>query len=372
MAENELRAVTNYIFSTSNKHTMKFAITFILFSFGYWCVGYAQNQTAQPGIDPALAKKITVSGFCLCKTTVEELKTLDSNLQEINVEEMDLCNDGFVQDRRFINGKGYYSKKFPGIIFQKDNDNDLISKIRLTKDFAGNLPDGTPVNMKTLLAKDVINIYPAYDKTWGSRDCSNYWNLSNDTLSFFVRIDSTKKPRYPLDEAYYLEKPIEGIDLAISCYSLFNKTDHFSLFADDEPVFFLDSIRVNIGVVKEYQPSEIAFISVYKNADSLKITEPNAKNGIVYITTKTFAREHYWNYFKSRSPDYEKLVPDLKAEEKVAYILNDKVLRSGIEADLFAINDSNFIQLTVINKDQLKEDFKVRGKLLGVIIKTKK
>ncbi len=351
---------------------MKSTIAFILFWFGYYGIANAQNQTEQPSIDPALAKKITVAGFCLCRTTVAELKALDSNLQEINVEEMDMCNDGFTQDGRFINGKGYYSKKYPGIIFQKDNDNDLISKIRLTKDFVGNLPDGTPINMKTLLAKDVINIYPAYDKSWRSRGCSNYWNLNNDTLSFFVRIDSTKKPRYPLDEAYYLEKPIEGIDIVISCYSIFNKTDHFSLFADDEPAFFLDSIRVNKGVVEGYQPSDIAFVNVYKNSDSLKIEEPNAKNDIVYIITKSFARNHYWNYFKSRSPDYEKLVPDLATEEKVAYILNDKVLKSGIEADLFDVNDSNFIQLTIINKDKLKEDYKVHGKLLGVIIKTKK
>lgn len=39
-------------------------------------------------------------------------------------------------------------------------------------------------------------------------------------------------------------------------------------------------------------------VSVYKNADSLKIKDPNAKNGIVYITTKAFARDHYWNYFE--------------------------------------------------------------------------
>jgi hypothetical protein len=37
------------------------------------------------------------------------------------------------QDSRFENGKGYYSVKFPGIIFQKDQQTDFISKITLTK-----------------------------------------------------------------------------------------------------------------------------------------------------------------------------------------------------------------------------------------------
>jgi hypothetical protein len=350
---------------------MKFITALIIFSFNACYVLQAQNQGNQPPFDSALKSKLTVSGFCLCQTTLTELQTPDSGLHDVNVEEMDLCDDGFVQDARFNNRKGYYSAKYPGIIFQKDKDNDFISKIRLTKDFVGKLPDGTPINMKNLLAKDVIKLYPAYDKSWGSRECSKYWNLTNDTLSFFIKIDSGRKPRYPLDEAYYLEKPVEGIDLVMSCYSIFHKSDKFVLFPADEPVYFLDSIRVNTGVLHNYQPKEIAMISVYKNADSLKINDPNAKNGTIYITTKAFAREHYWNYFKSKSPDYAKQVPDLATEEKVVYIVNDKLLTTNFEADLFAINDSNLTELTLIGGEALKKDYKIRGRVIGIIIKTK-
>ena len=362
-----------YQLSLNARTTMKCIATFILLSVLFCGIANGQSEAEQPVIDSVLATKITVAGFCLCKTTLADLKALDNELQEVNVEEMDLCNDGFTQDARFDNGRGYYSKKYPGVIFQKDNgDDDFISKIRLTKDFVGNLPDGTPVNMKTLLAKDVVKLYPAYDKSWGSRECSNYWNLSNDTLSFFVKIDSSKKPRYPLDEAYYLEKPIEGIDLIMSCYSIFHKTDKFVLFPADEPMYFLDSVRVNTGVLENYQPTEFAMVSVYKNADSLKINDPNAKNGVIYFTTKLFARDHYWNYFKSKSSEYTKLVPDLTTEEKVVYILNDKVLKNNFEAELFNINDSNFIELTLINQEALKKDYKISSKVLGVIIKTRK
>ncbi|HEX4372841.1 MAG TPA: hypothetical protein VHZ50_05985, partial [Puia sp.] len=194
------------------KFISQFVLSFILFLFK----GFSQSDFKDSLVDSALSKKITISNFCLCKTTLDDLKKLDPQLQEIKVEEMDMCNDGFAQDSRFINGKGYYSIKYPGMIFQKDDDNDFISKIRLTKDFIGYLPDETFINMKTLLAKDVIKVYPKYATTWGSRGCSDYWNLSNDTLSFFVKIDKNKKPQYPVDEVYYGEKPIEGIDLVIS------------------------------------------------------------------------------------------------------------------------------------------------------------
>ncbi|MCU0352029.1 MAG: hypothetical protein MUF43_14565, partial [Flavobacterium sp.] len=160
---------------------MKFIITFTFSTLCILTQGQGQTFSANTSFDTVLAKKITVSGFCLCQTTLADLKNIDSELKEVDVEEMDMCKDGFVMDSRFENRKGYSSKKYPGIIFQKDNNNDFISKIRLTKGFVGLLPDGTPINMKTLTAKDVLKIYPKYD-TWKSRGCSDYWNLTNDTL----------------------------------------------------------------------------------------------------------------------------------------------------------------------------------------------
>ncbi|MBI2729801.1 MAG: hypothetical protein HYX40_03460 [Sphingobacteriales bacterium] len=319
-------------------------------------------------IDSLLANKITISGFCLCKTTLAEIKAIDNELKEVTVEEMGPCNDGFVEDSRFENRKGYYSPKYPGIIFQKDREG-YISKIRLTKDFAGKLPDGNEVNMKVLLAKDVLKLYPKRN-TWGSRGCSDYWSLSNDTLYFFVKIDKTKQPQYPVDEAYYAEKPVEAIDLVVSCYSIYNKNNSFSLFSADEPMYFVDSIRTNKAFIEEaYQPTDIALVSVYKDAGAIKLAGPQAKNGVIYIITKSFARNHYWSFFKEKSADYLKKIPNLETEATVAYIVNGKPLVENYESDLFSINDSNFIELTLISKKQLKADYHIADKMFGVIIK---
>jgi hypothetical protein len=321
-------------------------------------------------LNSSLEKKLSISGFCLCKTTLADLMSMDNNLKEIDVEEMDMCKDGFTQDSRFKNRRGYYSKKFLGIIFQIDDDN-FISKIRLTKDFIGKLPDGTSINMKTLLAKDVLTLYPKFNN-WGSRGCSEYWNLSNDTLSFFVKIDRKKLPQYPIDEAYYLQKPIEGVDLVMSCYSISHKSESFTLFPPDEPMYFIDSIRTNKAFLEEaYKPSEIAFVSVYKDGKAIKIAGQEAKNGVIYITTKSFARQRYWSYFKSKSPEYLQNVPDLEAEKEVTYILNGKVLSENYESDLFNVNDSNFIELSLIDKKMLKSKYNISNKKLGFLIKTK-
>jgi hypothetical protein len=321
-------------------------------------------------LDSLLKKKLSISGICLCKITFTDLNTIDSNLKEIDVEEMDICNDGFMQDARFENRKGYYSVKFPGMIFQKDDDN-FISKIRLTKDFVGRLPDGTSINIRTMVAKDVINLYPKFD-TWGSRGCSDYWNLSNDTLSFFVKIDRKKLPQYPIDRAYYLQRPIEGIDLVMSCYSIYHKSKSFDLFAPEEPVYFIDSIRTNLAFLEEaYKPSDFAFVTVYKDSNAIKIGGKEAKNGVIYVITKSFARQSYWAYFKSKSPEYLKNVPDLKSEKDVIYILNGKTLTENYEGDLYNINDTNFIELNFIDKKQLKGNYNISNKKFGILIKTK-
>ena len=276
------------------------------------------------------------------------------------------------EDSRFVNGKGYYSEKYPGLIFQKDPDDDCISKLRLTKGFIGKLPGEIPVDLNNLLLKNILNDFPESRFKWSSRDCSDYWTYSNDTISFYVKTDRTKKPPYPLDEEYYLNRPVDGIDILLSCYSVYHKSDDFKLFADDEPLFFVDSIRTNQAFIESaYKPSEFALVSVYKGDKAVALAGEGAKNGAIYLTTKSFARDSYWNYFKSKSPDYKDKVTDLKMESKVVYILNNKILHTNFEADLFDINDSNFVSLQVIAGNQLKKDYKVSGKPIGVIITTK-
>lgn len=345
---------------------------FLIFLFFCYFTLSSAKGFAQTEIDASLAAKITVSGFCLCKTTLQDLQHLNPDLKLIDVEEMDAGKKCIGEDARFVNGKGYYSEKYPGVIFQKDRDEDYISKVRLTKGFIGKLPGEVPVDLNNLLLKDIIRNYPESAFKWSSRDCSDYWAYSNDTISFFLKIDRAKKPQYPLDEDYYLNRPVDGIDILISCYSIYHKSDGFKLFPDDEPMLFIDSIRTNQAFIESaYEPSEIAMVSVYKGDKAIALAGKDAKNGAIYITTKSSARDSYWNYFKSKSPEYKDKVPDLKIESKVTYILNNKILRTNFEADLFQIDDTDFLSLKVITGKQLKNDYKVSGKSIGVVITTK-
>ena len=332
--------------------------------------GHSQTNDQTSLLDTSLAKKLTISGFCLCQTTLTDLQKLSNDFKLIEVEEMDSPKNCFGQDGRYENGKGYYSNNFPGMIFQKDQSSDEISKIRLTKEFKGNLPDGTPIDLKNLKLKDIFKIYPKLKDKWGSRGCSNYWSFANDTLFFYVKIDTSKKPQFPIDEAYYYDKPIEAIDLLISCYRIFEKKERYKqLF--NEPVFFIDSVNVTRIEMQEYQATDISVVTVYKDTNAIKHVGEQGKFGAVYIETKKFTRNKYWNYFKSKSAEYLNIIRTPESDSSVVYILNGNVLKINFESDLSVINDKNFIALTIIDRQKLNSVYKISDKSFGVVILTK-
>ncbi|HEY2581171.1 MAG TPA: hypothetical protein VGI43_05175 [Mucilaginibacter sp.] len=321
--------------------------------------------------DSTLIKKLTINGFCLCQTTLSSLKQSDSDIKEIDVEEMDLAKGCFGEDSRFIEGKGYYSDKQKGIIFQKDKATDYISKIRLTGQFKGNLPDGDFVDLNNFRLKDLFERYPQFKDKWQSRGCSDYWRFSNDTISFYVKIDKTVKPKFPINESFYMDKPVVAIDLTVSCRAIHYYDEGYQngqLYPN--PVFFVDSVKVSRSEFSDMNTHEIAIVCVVKDTLSLRKYGADAKNEIIFIETKKFAKQRYQRYFVSKSPDYAKLMATSDNDSSIQYILNSKILTKSFEGKLASIDDRDFKGIQVINKEQLLKDYNITDKDYGAIITT--
>ncbi|MGL2962616.1 hypothetical protein ACSVH2_02210 [Flavobacterium sp. RSB2_4_14] len=222
-------------------------------------------------------KLILLSEIKLCELKLSDLKKQDENLKEVEVVEMDLCSDGFVEDSRFENRKGYVSSLYPNVIFQKDSYGYYISKIRLTKEFKGYLPDGTYININELTAKIVIEKYSKLD-TWISRGCSDFWSLNDDKIYFYVAIDKSKEPRYPIDKAYYITKKIEGVDIVSNCYKYLKEKE-------DSPLYVIDGKEVNKEELKKFNAEDIETVTVLKESAVEKYGE-KGKNGVIIIVTK--------------------------------------------------------------------------------------
>lgn len=128
-----------------------------------------------------------------------------------------------------------------------------------------------------------------------------------------------------------------------------------NLFPANEPAYFIDSIRTNAGFLEQYQPSVIAYVQVYKESNAIKLAGEQGRNGVIYVFTKTYIRQHYWEYLQSKSPAYRQAVPDLKTESSVDYILNGKKLKTKDQSgELYKINDNNFIELKMTGRRTVK------------------
>jgi hypothetical protein len=138
------------------------------------------------------------------------------------------------------------------------------------------------------------------------------------------------------------------------------------------PVFFVDSINVDKSELQNYQPTDIATVSVYKDSNAIKLVGPDGKDGAVYIETKTFAKKRYWTYFSSKSGEYAKLVPAPGSDTLIQYILNKHVLTTNFEGDLALINDSIFKKITILDKETITNQYHITDKEYGVLIESEK
>ncbi|MPN18308.1 hypothetical protein SDC9_165668 [bioreactor metagenome] len=225
---------------------------------------------------------IKLSAFKLCELTTDFLKQKDPNLKEVKVEEMNLCKDGFVQDARYENRIGYESSFFPGVIFQKyRSDVKTIAKIHLTKNFKGYLPDGNYIDMKNLKAIDILKKYDSL-QTWTSRGCSDYWGINySKKIFFYVKINKDKKPQYPIDENYYSEQSIEGIDIMADCYSYYEEKSQ-----KIKPLIILEGKEVSEESMYSLKPEDVEKINVLKDKSATDKYGDKGKNGVIEVFLK--------------------------------------------------------------------------------------
>ncbi len=136
-------------------------------------------------------------------------------------------------------------------------------------------------------------------------------------------------------------------------------------------VYVLDSLQISNDLISKIVPAEIATVIVVKGKTATDILGSKAKDGIVYIETKKFARKRYWSYLKTKSENYAIVIPNPEKDNLIQYILNGRILNKDFEGELSRINDSNFQKIEIIPKDTLLKRYGIYRKQFGVVIHTK-
>jgi hypothetical protein len=128
---------------------------------------------------------------------------------------------------------------------------------------------------------------------------------------------------------------------------------------------------VKSDVLPSINPNDIAAVVVYKDTTAIKILGNDGKNGVIYITTIEHARKKYIDYFRSKSTEYSDIVHTIDDELNVVYILNNNILGKVNAGDLYLIDDTNYVDLKIINEEELQKEYNILDKKFGIIIKTK-
>lgn len=160
-------------------------------------------------------KEIHLSEIKFCEFKIAEF----NDNKQIEVSELDDCVDGVsgLKTPGYERNIGYISSKFNGIIFQNHSADSTVSKITLTKDFKGFLPDGMYIDMSNLKARDILNVDT--NKHWLSNPCTEYLQIKYKNISFYIKYDKSIKPRHPINQKLYSEKEIEAITIEVNCFN---------------------------------------------------------------------------------------------------------------------------------------------------------
>jgi hypothetical protein len=136
-------------------------------------------------------------------------------------------------------------------------------------------------------------------------------------------------------------------------------------------IYVVDSVQIANDQISKIVPVDIASVVIVKGKRATDLLGPKAKDGIVYIETKKFARIRYWKYFKSKSSDYAKVLPNPEKDNLIQYVLDGRILKKDYEGELSSINDSNFQKIEIVPKDSLLKRYGIYRKQYGVVIRTK-
>lgn len=135
-----------------------------------------------------------------------------------------------------------------------------------------------------------------------------------------------------------------------------------------QPIYFMDSIRIQKSDLSKYDPKIISTVTVYKDTVAKKWFGEEGKDGVIYIETKPFSTNRYQNYFKSKSIEYKKIIESVPNSDDLQYLLNEKILLENYEGNLASINDKIFKEIHILNSKELEKKYNITGKKYGILI----
>ncbi|WP_296621529.1 hypothetical protein [Marivirga sp.] len=137
-----------------------------------------------------------------------------------------------------------------------------------------------------------------------------------------------------------------------------------------DPYFIVDGEPIDKSKLGNYDPSTIATLTTFYGKEAKNKYGEIANDGAVVVRTKKFAINIFEDFFSQYSPEYEEMITTTE-REKIQYILNGEILKEDYEGKLSLLEDKTLKGLKVIDSMELKNQFNIDDKEVGVVLKVK-
>jgi hypothetical protein len=223
---------------------------------------------------------VNLSELNICKLTIEDLKKMDPDLTLVAIEQKDFCRETGSEDGSPEIKFGFKSRLFPGVRFyEPKNEEILITKIHLTKEFKGYLPDGKFVEIKTMYVSNLVNMYNR-QVIMTANKCHGYFDMiSDEGANFMLKIYKTNEPldtgKYVIDE----QQLAHGIDIVFDC-------QYASVETRNKTLYVINGKETTEKEFRTLHPDTIVSVTVLKDSNAERKYGAKGKNGVIEVILK--------------------------------------------------------------------------------------
>jgi hypothetical protein len=223
---------------------------------------------------------VNLSELNICKLTIADLKKMDPDITLVAIEQKDFCRETSSEDGSPEIKFGFKSRLFPGVRFyEPKNEEILITKIHLTKEFKGYLPDGKFVEIKIMYVSNLVNMYNRQVILTPNK-CRGYFDMiSDEGANFMLKIYKTNERldtgKYIIDE----QQLAQGIDIVFDCHDASVETRNKTLYV-------VNGRETTEKEFRTLRPDTIVSVTVLKDHDGERKYGSKGKNGVIEVILK--------------------------------------------------------------------------------------
>jgi hypothetical protein len=223
---------------------------------------------------------VNLSKLNFCPLTLDDLRKIDPEIKLVAIDQKDFCKEYATEDGNPEIKFGYKSRLFPGIRFyEPKNDQNLIQKIHLTKEFKGYLPDGKYIEMKALTVSKVLTMYTARIEMTPNKCFGYYEMIKDDGSDIVLKIYKTNTVIQEVSQVINQEQLTQSIDVFFECS--FNHVDE-----NLKPLYIIDGKEASEKEYMALDSDRIKSVNVIKGNNAEIKYGIKAKNGAIEIKTK--------------------------------------------------------------------------------------